>query len=416
MPVLQVYQGAPTLSESSIEWPYRSSAITFVVPVSDWQGMMVGMVGTNTTRIWALGGIGAALVVGTIGWAASAGAVDPRPTPEQLLTAVQQPAATDLAGTTVTRVDLGLPAGFEDLVDLPAPWNSDSGEVAAQVWVDGPDRQRVTALADASATSSDTVADTQLSAVRDGDSVVVWSADDGTATNYSAAPGVLTEAGAAQVPGTPAEVARDVLAAFGEDADVTVTDSPPIAGRDTVALVVDPRDPNTLVSKITISVDLETSVVLGVQVGSTRLSGPAIDTAFTSVSYDQVNPDVFAFAPPSGATVVNKTIGADSDSQKSEPAVVGEGWSAVAVGEVQMPDAAGQLDPSDPLGGLDADQRSKAMQALGTYLSLPTVSGEWGSGRVVTGTLFSAIITDDGRYAVGAVDVDTLEVALAQQS
>jgi hypothetical protein len=55
------------------------------------------------------------------------------------------------------------------------------------------------------------------------------------------------------------------------------------------------------------------------------------------------------------------------------------------------------------------------MEALGAYLSLPVVSGEWGSGRAVTGTLFSAIITDDGRYAVGAVDVDTLGAALDQQ-
>lgn len=352
--------------------------------------------------------------MGAIGWAASAGAVDPRPTAEELLIAAQQPTVTDLTGTTRTRVDLGLPASFEGLIDLPAPLNAASGEVAAQVWVDGPDRQRITALADASATASAAVADTQLSAVRDGDTVVVWSAEDATATTYTAAPDAPAKA-EAPTPGTPAEVARDVLAALGEDADVTVTDSPPIAGRDTVALVVDPRDSATLVSQVTITFDRETNVVLGVQVGSTRLPGPAVDTAFTSVSYGEVNSDVFAFTPPAGATVVDKTVGRDSDSQKPEPEVVGDGWSAVAVGEVQMPGAPGQALSLDAMGGLDDEQRSTAMQALGAYLSLPTVSGTWGSGRVLTGTLFSAIITDDGRYAVGAVDVATLGAALAQQ-
>ncbi|MDQ1249760.1 MAG: hypothetical protein QG597_4136 [Actinomycetota bacterium] len=354
------------------------------------------------------------MAVGAIGWAASAGAVDPRPTAEELLIAVQQPTATDLTGTTLTRVDLGLPAGIEGLVDLPAPLNAASGEVAAQVWVDGPDRQRITALADVSATASATVADTQLSAVRDGDTVVVWSAEDATATTYTAAPDAAAKA-EAQAPGTPAEVAREALAALGEDADVTVADSPPMAGRDTVALVVDPRDSKTLVSQVTITFDRETNVVLGVQVGSTRLPGPAVDIAFTSVSYDQVNAEVFGFTPPVGATVVDKTMGTDSESPKPEPEVVGDGWSAVAVGEVQMPGAPGQSAPGDLMAGLEDEQRSTAMEALGAYLSLPTVNGAWGSGRVLTGTLFSAIITDDGRYAVGAVDVETLGAALAQQ-
>jgi hypothetical protein len=223
------------------------------------------------------------------------------------------------------------------------------------------------------------------------------------------------QADAAQAPGTPAEVAREVLDALGEDADVAVADTAPVAGRDTVALVVDPRDPSTLVAQLTITLDRETNVVLGVRVGSTKIASPAVDMAFTSVAYDQVNPDVFAFPPPAGATVVDKTTGKDEDKATSEPAVVGDGWSAVAIGELQLPGTPGASASTDPLGGLDADQRSTAMEALGAYLSLPTVSGEWGSGRVVAGTLFSAIITDDGRYAVGAVDVDTLGATLDQQ-
>jgi hypothetical protein len=51
---------------------------------------------------------------------------------------------------------------------------------------------------------------------------------------------------------------------------------------------------------------------------------------------------------------------------------------------------------------------------LRAFLSgLPRVSGEWGSGRLLTSTLFSALLTDDGRLLVGAVSGDTLQDAAA---
>jgi hypothetical protein len=46
--------------------------------------------------------------------------------------------------------------------------------------------------------------------------------------------------------------------------------------------------------------------------------------------------------------------------------------------------------------------------------SLPQVTGEWGSGRLMEGNAFSAVLTDDGRLAVGAVQPDLLYKALAK--
>jgi hypothetical protein len=43
---------------------------------------------------------------------------------------------------------------------------------------------------------------------------------------------------------------------------------------------------------------------------------------------------------------------------------------------------------------------------------LPTVSGTWGSGHLLKGTLFSALITDDGRVVVGSVAPKALYAAL----
>ena len=45
--------------------------------------------------------------------------------------------------------------------------------------------------------------------------------------------------------------------------------------------------------------------------------------------------------------------------------------------------------------------------------AIPEVSGAWGKGRVIDGTLFSAVLTDDGRVAVGAVAPDALFAALS---
>jgi hypothetical protein len=42
---------------------------------------------------------------------------------------------------------------------------------------------------------------------------------------------------------------------------------------------------------------------------------------------------------------------------------------------------------------------------------LPRVSGSWGSGRLLTSTLVSALLTDDGRLLIGPVPPDLLYAA-----
>jgi hypothetical protein len=46
--------------------------------------------------------------------------------------------------------------------------------------------------------------------------------------------------------------------------------------------------------------------------------------------------------------------------------------------------------------------------------ALPTVSGAWGSGHLLRGTLFSALLTDDGRLVIGAVAPNALYAALSR--
>lgn len=45
--------------------------------------------------------------------------------------------------------------------------------------------------------------------------------------------------------------------------------------------------------------------------------------------------------------------------------------------------------------------------------ALPVVSGSWGKGRLLSTSLVNAVITDDGRIAVGSVVPERLYQALA---
>ncbi len=64
--------------------------------------------------------------------------------------------------------------------------------------------------------------------------------------------------------------------------------------------------------------------------------------------------------------------------------------------------------------------RSDEAGGLGSVLgrvagALPQVSGAWGTGRVLTGTLFTVVVTDDGRIGVGAVTPDVVYAALTRR-
>ena len=61
---------------------------------------------------------------------------------------------------------------------------------------------------------------------------------------------------------------------------------------------------------------------------------------------------------------------------------------------------------------LPAGATSGAGQVSRMLEVLPKVSGAWGSGHLLKGTLFSALLTDDGRVVVGSVAPEALYAAL----
>jgi hypothetical protein len=132
---------------------------------------------------------------------------------------------------------------------------------------------------------------------------------------------------------------------------------------------------------------------------------PAFEVAFTQVSFVEPGEEQFTFKPPAGVKVTEEEISPEKqgkpEEQRGAPAgtnVVGNGWTSVLVARTSAPDA------EDTASGLDS------------YLaSLPRVSGSWGSGNLLKGKLFTALLTDDGRLIAGAVTPERLYAVAAQK-
>jgi outer membrane lipoprotein-sorting protein len=354
--------------------------------------------------------IGGGAVVAT--QAASADPSLPSRTPAQLLVDVQQARLTAISGTVVQTSNLGLPdlpgmggggpgGGSSSLTSMV------SGTHTWRLWYAGPQQARVALLG--SLGESDIV--------RNGKDLWVWSSADKKATHttlpaHADAP-EPGRPGPTDLPKTPQEAADRALKALGPTTSVTTSGAAVVAGRSAYELVLAPKDRTSLIGQVRISVDAARHIPLRVQVFSTRAANPAFEVGFTSVDFAKPDPSRFTFNPPPGTAVTESRARpqAPSAAQRQDAAdaakavrVVGTGWSTVAVATL----------PKEATAGAAGDRKGRSAGSLqGIVSALPKVSGSWGSGRLLKGTLFSVVVTDDGRVAVGAVTPDRLYAALA---
>lgn len=336
--------------------------------------------------------IGGALVTNT----ASAEPNLPKKTAEQLLTDVASADVDGLSGTVSQTAALGLPAlpsgngghtgsDFKDLL---------SGTHTLRVWVSGDDKSRIDKLGSYG----------ESSLIRNGDEAWLWSSEEKSALHTTYV-GDHERDGDKQapdeVPATPQEAAKKALEAIDPSTETTVARNVTVADRPSYELVLTPKDERSLVAEARIAVDAETSTPLRVQAFADGGSEPAYSVGFTDVDFSVPDADRFDFDPPAGTKITEKTIGDEkrnrpkADHQK--PTVVGEGWTTVVIADVDRP-------KGDRPG--EQGRNEDPLQAL------PRVSGSWGSGRLLSGALFSAVITDDGRVAAGAVRPGLLYDAL----
>ena len=369
---------------------------------------------------WAVPGAVLA-TIGAVALAANQTATaDPSLSPRtaaQLLVDVQGARLSGLSGTVVQTSNLGLPelpglsgagvgGGSSSLTSMI------SGTHTWRVWYAGQDKARVALVG--SLGESDVI--------RNGTDVWVWSSKDKTATHSTVAR--PSETGAAkpvtpELPTSPQAAADQALKALDPTTLVTTSGTASVAGRDAYELVLKPRQATTLVAEVRISVDATEHIPLRVQVYAKSSPNPAFEVSFSQVDFAKPDASSFTFNPPPGTKVTQSTptptgkaptgkaptgkaptgkakAGAAGKSVKT----VGSGWSTIVVDTL-------------PQATANSTTGRSAGQLAGILRSLPKVSGSWGTGRVLRGTLFSAVIADDGRVAVGAVPPELLYAALA---
>jgi outer membrane lipoprotein-sorting protein len=348
----------------------------------------------------------------------------PERTAAQLLVDVQRARLDGLSGTIVQNAELGLPAlpgvggtGSSDLTSLV------SGSHTLRLWYAGPNRVRLALLG--------SLGESDL--VRNGKDLWVWSSTKGTATHHEVPLSQDAPKSLASVsPVTPQQAAEAALRAISPSTKVATDGTAVVAGRSAYELVLTPRDTRSLVTSVRIAVDGRTHVPTRVQVFAAGVSKPAFSVGFTSFDPSRPDASVFRFNPPPGTKVeegLSKGRGPHAEAGPGrgpgrspqhhhgdagplsgpgplsgvltgEPRVVGKGWTSVVVAQVS-PDLARRL------GG-----KGQEDPAAGLLAMLPEVSGSWGTGRLLRGTLFSALVTDDGQLVVGAVEPELLYAAL----
>ena len=349
--------------------------------------------------------IGGGAAAGTI--VASADPSLPDRSAAQLLVDIQNAKVDGLSGTVVQSADLGLPAiagvtggqGDADLTRLVA------GSNTARVWYAGEDKVRLALMG--------TLGETDV--IRNGPDVWMWSSSDKSATHLKVPAGADKKPAALPggVPSTPQEAADAALKAIDPTTVVSTTGAAKVAGRDAYELVLSPRDTASLIGQVRLAIDAEKHIPLRVDVYAKNANSPAVRVAFQQISFTTPDAQQFVFNAPPG-TKVNEPSVKDLEKQHqnmqkkaaerkpamtSEPKITGKGWTSVV--EAQLPKA-------------KADDK-QAGQLASIAGMLPKVSGTWGSGHLLAGSLFSVLLTDDNRVFAGAVTPETLYQAAAKK-
>ena len=373
--------------------------------------------------LMAAGGV----LAGSVIPAAEAAPLLPSRTPAQLLAALaRRTPAAPLTGTIVETASLGLPAlpSAGDPASLPSLLN---GSHTIKVWYSDPAHYRL--AVPQSMSESDVV--------RNGSSVWLWDSAGNTVTHMP----LPADAAVPPLPPTPQQAARQVLATVGPTTAVSVDRTVTVAGEAAYQLVLAPRSSGSLIGQVRIAIDARHSVPLRVRVFARSAASPAIQVAFTSVSFARPAAANFAFRPPAGAAVTRLRAGAGSNtpgqvahgtSVANGVRVIGRGWLAVAgLPPSSLPSLAGAAPPGGSGGQGLGPFRSSSQSAapgsgapggsgnpvfggdtgaiLGALLqSAPRVSGPWGSGRLLRTSLVSVLITSQNRILIGAVTPDVL--------
>lgn len=302
-----------------------------------------------------------------------------------------------LAGSVGLENNLGLP-----IPGLPGSAGQDDG---IRVYSDGEGRGRLSLAGQEGETTI----------VDDGTTVWTWDSETRDVRKVT-----HDEVGGEQKPfegqlADPATAAKNLVTAMQAESTVTVDGTARVADRPVYQLVLTPKaSERTLLREIRVSVDSELRLPLQLEVLANGQSDPALKVGFTEFEAGAQDPSLFQFTPPAGATVTEhepderiKGRSADDWLAEVDLEVVGSGWDTVVTGQL----------PADALtmGGDQQDGRGQdqnAFELLGTFGK--EVNGDFGSGWVISTSVGTALVTEDGRVAIGAVPEQVVTEALSE--
>jgi outer membrane lipoprotein-sorting protein len=290
---------------------------------------------------------------------------------------------------------------LDNNLGLPIPGMPSSDGQSAQVWADGTGKARLAVPG----------RDSETTIVDDGSTVWVWDSEEKSVTK------VPHEQGAGEKPlegmfADPAKAAAELVTAMQKDSTVTVDGTARVADRPVYQLVLTPKpSERTLLREIRVSVDSELRIPMSVEVLANGQADPAVKVGFTDFSDAQQDPSLFAFTPPAGATISEKNVDEEVRGQNMEEwmaqadfKTVGEGWDIVATGKI----------PADALRAAEGMTGQSGQNPLGMLETVGRkVTGDFGIGYVITTHVGTALITEDGKIAVGAVPEQVVTEAIA---
>lgn len=368
----------------------------------------------------------AAATIGLVPALADSGDPDlPKISAQQLIDKIAKSDVQQMSGTVKISTDLGLPdlGGLESSLMSGATKSGDgssadptskltelaTGTHTLRVASDGPDRQKVSLLENAA----------EYSLIHNGKDV--WGYDSQSNEVYHSTAADSADAHKKQdVPATPKDFTEDALKSVDDTTSVSVQGTAQVAGRDAYRLVVKPKQSGSTVGQITVSVDAKTGMPLKFTLTPSSGGAAVIDAGFTKVSFARPSASTFDFTPPKGAKVTEdgksehgrsehgfkggdraprsgKDLAKGTEGAKGADGmkVLGKGWNSIATF-----DTGGQGMPSGSAAG---GKFGGILNSLGDK-----VSGTFGSGTIFKTRLINALITDDGKVYVGAVNKDAL--------
>jgi hypothetical protein len=278
----------------------------------------------------------------------------PSVTPQQLIASTLSALAhpRPVSGQVSARVDLGLPS-------LPQVGPQPTGLAGLIAALAGDQRIRVWASADGLRMEQLLpLAERALYVNRQG--AWAWDSSSFTATHLADFPAALPSMVPSLGPqaedsqllqlADPMALARAALDAVSPTTVVAMGSSARVAGRACYVMALTPRQADTLVGRVDVAIDAATHLPIAVDVFAKRAGSPSVSVGFTSLSFGPVDPAVYRFVPPPGATVTSPSasgpdqgFGGSSDGApnlKDAVRLFGSGWSTIVAVKV----------PSSPLG------------------------------------------------------------------